>query len=59
MQYDSSVLTKRSMAEIGGDAESKEWKSSRPASRGALKGAVAGRGALAEGGESKDHHREH
>src|SRR5579872_5150802 len=36
-QYDSSVLTDRSMAEIGGDAESKQWKSSRPASRGKLK----------------------
>ena len=36
--YDSSVLTDRSMAEIGGDAGSKEWKS-RPASRGKLKAA--------------------
>ena len=36
-QYDSSALTKRSMAEIGGDSASKQWKSSRPASRGALK----------------------
>lgn len=36
-QFDSSVLTGRSMAQIGGDAESAEWKSSRPASRGKLK----------------------
>jgi bifunctional non-homologous end joining protein LigD len=36
-QYDSSVLTDRSMAEIGGDQKSKEWTSSRPASRGKLK----------------------
>ncbi len=36
-QYDSSVLTKRSMAQIGGDDKSKEWKSSRPASGGKLK----------------------
>jgi len=38
-QYDSSVLTKRSMAEIGGDQKSKEWTSSRPAGRGRLKAA--------------------
>ena len=36
-QYDSSVLTKRTMAEIGGDVSSAEWKSDRPASRGRLK----------------------
>jgi bifunctional non-homologous end joining protein LigD len=36
-RYDSSVLTKRSMAEIGGDEKSKEWRSSRPAARGQLK----------------------
>jgi bifunctional non-homologous end joining protein LigD len=36
-QYDSSVLTKRSMAEIAGDADSAEWKSSRPGSRGSVK----------------------
>jgi bifunctional non-homologous end joining protein LigD len=36
-QYDSSVLTKRTMAQIGGDEESDEWQSSRPASRGKLK----------------------
>ncbi len=36
-QYDSSVLTKRSMAEIGGDEDSAEWTSSRPAGRGRLK----------------------
>jgi bifunctional non-homologous end joining protein LigD len=38
-QYDSSVLSKRSMAEIAGDADSAEWKSSRPASRGKVKAA--------------------
>lgn len=31
-EYDSSVLTKRTMAQIGGDEGSAEWKSSRPAS---------------------------
>src|SRR5437899_434413 len=36
-QYDTSVLTKRTMAEIGGDVSSAEWKSDRPASRGRLK----------------------
>ena len=36
-QYDSSLLTKRTMAEIGGDVSSAEWKSDRPASRGTLK----------------------
>src|SRR5256884_9651681 len=36
-QYDTSVLTKRSMAEIGGDQGSAEWQSDRPASRGKLK----------------------
>jgi len=36
-QYDESVLTHRSMAAIGGDAGSKQWTSSRPASRGAVK----------------------
>ena len=38
-QYDSSVISKRSMAEIAGDADSAEWKSSRPASRGKVKAA--------------------
>jgi bifunctional non-homologous end joining protein LigD len=33
-QYDSSVVSKRSMAEIAGDKDSAEWKSSKPASRG-------------------------
>lgn len=37
--YDSSVLTKRSMDEIGGDAGSAQWTSSRPAGRGKLKAA--------------------
>ena len=36
-QYDESVLTHRSMAAIVGDAGSKQWTSSRPASRGAAK----------------------
>jgi bifunctional non-homologous end joining protein LigD len=34
---DTSVLSKRTMAQIGGDKDSAEWKSSRPASRGKLK----------------------
>ncbi len=38
-QYDTSVLTKRTMAQIAGDADSAEWTSSRPASRGRLKAA--------------------
>jgi bifunctional non-homologous end joining protein LigD len=37
--FDESVLSKRSMAEIAGDSGSKEWTSSRPASRGKLKAA--------------------
>jgi bifunctional non-homologous end joining protein LigD len=37
-QYDSSVLTKRSMDEIAGDEGSAEWQS-RPAGRGKLKAA--------------------
>jgi bifunctional non-homologous end joining protein LigD len=36
---DESVLSKRSMDDIAGDARSKEWKSSRPASGGKLKAA--------------------
>ncbi|HXM21655.1 MAG TPA: non-homologous end-joining DNA ligase [Terriglobales bacterium] len=36
-QYDSSVLSQRSMAQIAGDEGSAEWKSSRPASRGKVK----------------------
>src|SRR6185369_5637116 len=36
-QYDESALTHRSMAAIVGDAGSKQWTSSRPASRGAVK----------------------
>jgi bifunctional non-homologous end joining protein LigD len=36
-QYDTSVLTGRTMAQIGGDQESNQWKSSRPSSRGRLK----------------------
>jgi bifunctional non-homologous end joining protein LigD len=38
-EYDTSVLTNRTMDEIGGDAKSKEWTSSRPATRGKLKAA--------------------
>ncbi len=38
-EYDTSVLTNRTMGEIGGDAKSKEWTSSRPATRGKLKAA--------------------
>jgi bifunctional non-homologous end joining protein LigD len=38
-RYDTSVLTDRTMAEIGGDKGSAEWKSSRPASRGGVKAA--------------------
>jgi len=36
---DESVLSKRSMDEIAGDARSKQWASSRPAGRGKLKAA--------------------
>lgn len=36
-QYDESVLTGRSMADITGDQGSSKWTSSRPASRGAVK----------------------
>jgi bifunctional non-homologous end joining protein LigD len=38
-EIDESVLSKRSMDEIAGDARSREWKSSRPAARGKLKAA--------------------
>jgi bifunctional non-homologous end joining protein LigD len=38
-QYDTSVLTGRTMAEIGGDKGSAEWTTSRPATRGKLKAA--------------------
>jgi bifunctional non-homologous end joining protein LigD len=37
-EYDESVLTKRSLAEIAGDEGSREWKS-RPVGRGKLKAA--------------------
>lgn len=36
-KYDTSVLTGRIMAQIGGDEGSAEWESDRPASRGRLK----------------------
>ncbi len=38
-QFNTSVLTKRTMEEIGGDSKSKEWTSSRPAGRGKVKAA--------------------
>ena len=38
-KFDSSALTKRSMKAIGGDEESKQWKSDRPASSGKVKAA--------------------
>lgn len=38
-EIDESVITKRSLAEIAGDSGSREWTSSRPASRGKLKAA--------------------
>ena len=38
-QYDTSVLTKRTMDDIGGDEQSNQWTSSRPAGRGRLKAA--------------------
>ena len=38
-QYDSSVLSKRSMAKIAGDADSAEWTSSKKVSRGGVKAA--------------------
>ncbi len=37
--YDSSVLTQRTMAQIAGDEDSAEWTSSRPAARGKVKAA--------------------
>src|ERR1035437_5533173 len=37
--YDTSILSGRTMAEIAGDEDSAEWKSSRPASRGRVKAA--------------------
>ena len=37
--YETSILTKRTLAQIGGDRKSAEWKSSRPASRGKVKAA--------------------
>jgi len=36
---DTSVLTNRTLAEIGGDEKSRAWTSSRPASRGKVKAA--------------------
>jgi bifunctional non-homologous end joining protein LigD len=38
-QYDSSALSKRSMAQIAGDEDSAEWKSSKKVSRGGVKAA--------------------
>jgi bifunctional non-homologous end joining protein LigD len=36
-EYDTSVLSQKTMAQIAGDEASAEWKSSRPASRGKLR----------------------
>jgi bifunctional non-homologous end joining protein LigD len=36
-KYDTSALTGHTMAQIAGDADSAQWKSSRPASRGGVK----------------------
>ncbi len=36
-EYDTSVLSKKTMAQIGGDEDSAEWTSSKKASRGRLK----------------------
>ena len=36
-EFDTSVLSKKTMAAIAGDEDSAEWKSSRPASRGQVK----------------------
>jgi bifunctional non-homologous end joining protein LigD len=38
-KYETSILTDRTLAQIGGDEGSAEWKSSRPASRGRVKSA--------------------
>ena len=38
-KYDTSILSDRTMVQIGGDAGSAEWTSSPPASRGKLKAA--------------------
>jgi bifunctional non-homologous end joining protein LigD len=38
-QYDSSVLSKRSIAKIAGDSDSAEWTSSKKVSRGGVKAA--------------------
>jgi len=36
-KYETSVLSKKSIAQMAGDEDAREWKSSRPASRGKLK----------------------
>jgi len=36
-EYDTSVLSKKSIAQMAGDEDAAEWKSSRPAARGKLK----------------------
>ena len=38
-QYDTSILTEKTLKQIAGDEKSAEWKSSRPATRGKLKAA--------------------
>jgi len=38
-QYNTSILTEKTLKQIAGDEDSAEWKSSRPATRGKLKAA--------------------
>jgi bifunctional non-homologous end joining protein LigD len=52
-KYDASVLTKRTINEIAGDAKSKEWTSSRPASSGNAKSSWVEE-ALAKGRKKAD-----
>jgi len=53
-EIDQSVLTKRSMEEIAGDAGSRAWSSDRPAGRGRLKAAWLA-GAVARLDEKQKH----
>ena len=52
-EYDESVLSKRSLAEIAGDAGSAEWRS-RPAGARQVEGSVAG-GCSGKAGSRKKH----
>ncbi len=57
-KYDASVLTKRTINQIAGDAKSREWTSSRPASSGKAKSnwveeALAKRKAISAGDAEK------